>query len=244
MPRPDVLESYYAGYYSDLDREVTFSNAARFAKHLVDAVPRERSASSTRILDYGGGDGSLSRAVGERWIAGGRAERVDITVVDFLPREPQQSNGIVISFQPPSQPFGKYDLVLASAILEHVPDLHSLLARLYAAIDAGGFFYARTPYAIPLTKLMPRLDLAWPAHVHDLGSPFWNRFRETFSWSARLIATRPSLVAGTFREDPFRTLAAFAMKVPAHIESRLSPGDRVTRCWHFPGGWEVLMQRV
>jgi SAM-dependent methyltransferase len=245
MPRPEVLEAYYARYYAGFEREVTFSGAARFARHIAHALPRHALPRSMRILDYGGGDGSLSVAVAERLIALGRTSAVAIDVVDFAARPSGRTASIALRFRSPFEPLrDQYDLVLASAILEHVPDLYTLLRTLYEAIAPEGIFYARTPYAMPLTRLVPRLDLTYPAHVHDLGSPFWNRVVETFSWSARVLASRPSLVAGTLAGDPLRTIAALALKWPAHVEGFLSPRARRGRFWHLAGGWEVLLQRT
>lgn len=245
MPRPELLESFYARYYDHFDREVTFSDAARFARHVVDGLPRDAFEGSMRILDYGGGDGSLSREVAGRLLALGRTTSVEVVVVDFVLREPAVAAGMTIRYQSPTQPLGqRYDLVLASAILEHVPEAHLLLESLYEAIARGGYFYARTPYAIPLTRLFPRLDLTYPAHVHDMGSPFWDRLAETFGWSVRVVASRPSLVAGRLSEDPLRTLAAWVLKLPAHLESVVSPISRRKRLWHLVGGWEVLLQRT
>ena len=235
MPAAEVLEAYYATYYAGLERGVTFSDTVRFARHLVRLFPDRTFGRSIRILDYGGGDGSLSRSVAERLIGTGRTAHAAITVVDFATRQAEWSDTIDIRFQTPAQPIDEaFDLVLASAILEHVPDLHPLLGRLYAAIAAGGLFYARTPYAVPLARLMPRLDLAFPAHVHDMGWPFWRRFPDWSGWSVHSIVSRPSPVAASLREDPLRALAAMAMKWPA----------RIARCWPFAGGWEVLLRRV
>jgi len=234
MPLPEVIEDYYATYYAGFDRGVTFSNAARFAAHVVRGLPRYAFSSSVRILDYGGGDGTLSRLVAERLIADGRTACADVTVVDFSQREAERSGTITVRFQLPDQPIeDSHDVVLASAILEHVPDLHPLLTRLHDAIAAGGFFYARTPWAVPLKEIVPRLDLVYPAHVHDLGRPFWDHFPERFGWRVRVLASRPSLVAAGVREGPLRALAAAAMKWPA----------RLIRHWALVGGWEVLMQR-
>lgn len=245
MPRPEVLARYYAEFYSGFDRAVTFSSAARFASHVVRQLPRRASGPTLRILDYGGGDGSLSRAVAERLLALGRTSRTEIVVVDFGSHPSVVEANLSVRFQSPAEPLaGPHDLVLASAILEHVPDLHRLLPDLLDALAAGGLFYARTPYSIPLTTLLPSLDLGYPAHVHDMGSPFWNRLPETFSRPVRLLASQPSLVAGSLTEDPLRTIAGFALKLPAHIENFLSPRERKTRLWHLVGGWEVVLQRV
>jgi hypothetical protein len=245
MPRADALAGYYADFYSGFGREVTFSNAARFARHVIRRLPSDAFGSTARILDYGGGDGSLSRAIAERLLTLGRTSRAEIVVVDVASHQDVTHRNVSMRFQSPAEaPGGPHDLVLASAVLEHVPDLHRLLPALLDALPAGGLFYARTPYSIPLTKLLPALDLGYPAHVHDLGIPFWHCAQETFARPVRLLASRPSLVAGSLTRDPLRAIAAFAVKLPAHIETLLSPGDRKARFWQFVGGWEVLLQRV
>jgi 2-polyprenyl-3-methyl-5-hydroxy-6-metoxy-1,4-benzoquinol methylase len=244
MPRMDVLASYYASYYDDRDCEVTFSAPLRFAKHVVNALPRGAFDAHMRILDFGGGDGSLSKAVSERLIALGRIRGAEVLVIDFITREQTRGEPVSVRYQSPAEKIdGQYDLVLASAILEHVPDLNPVLQMLHACMATEGFFYARTPYVIPLTRLFPRLDLTYPAHVHDMGSDFWNRFSETFEWRTRVVASRPSVVAGSLAGDAVRTLAAAALKTPAYVENWLSPRSRVGRVWHLVGGWEVLLQK-
>lgn len=244
MPREDVLESYYAGYYDGHEADVTFSAPARFARHLVRRLPADSFRETVRLLDYGGGDGSLAKAVAFRLIALGRARAADVLVVDFADHERSQGDGVRIEHQSPRVPIaGHYDLVLASAILEHIPSLRPVLQTLYSAMAPAGWFYARTPYALPLARVFPRLDLAFPAHVHDMGSEFWNRFADTFQWDARVIVSRPSVVAGSIAADPVRTLAAVMLKAPAHLENWLSPRTRVRRTWNLVGGWEVLLQK-
>jgi len=244
MPSPAVLDDYYAHYYDDREQAVTFSGATRFARHVLKTIPGNAFGSSVSILDYGGGDGSLARAIAERLIAARRIESADIRVVDVARHAYAGGDRITMSYGSPSEPMvRRYDLVLASAILEHVPALQPLLVVLRDSVAADGFFYARTPYAIPLTRLLPGLDLTYPAHVHDLGAPFWDRFTETFSWPARVIASRPSLVAARLRDAPLRAFAATLMKLPSRIEGVLSPFRGSRRLWHLVGGWEVLMQR-
>ena len=40
--------------------------------------------------------------------------------------------------------------------------------------------YARTPFVLPLARIVPSIDITYPGHVHDMGSVFWGRFIETF----------------------------------------------------------------
>ena len=245
MPSATVLTEYYARYYGERDHHVTFADPERFASHFLALLGENALPPHVRILDYGGGDGSLSHAIVRKLLERGVIERAQILVVDYSTRSVPTDDRIVIVRQLPDVAIeGCYDLVLASAILEHIPDLGVLIPKLYAAISPQGFFYARTPYAIPLTKLFARLDLTYPAHVHDLGICFWNRFCETFGWAAEMLVSGPSAAASSIRRDPLRGLVARLMKLPAYLESLLSRRDRKGRFWHLVGGWEVLMRRV
>src|ERR1700686_4868913 len=78
MPAPAVLAGYYAHYYDDREHAVTFSGAARFAIHVVKRLPRRAFGTSVKILDYGGGDGSLARAIAEQLIEAGSIRTAEI----------------------------------------------------------------------------------------------------------------------------------------------------------------------
>jgi SAM-dependent methyltransferase len=244
MPMPQVLEEYYASYYSGSDHEITFSEPTRFARHVVNSLPASVFSERVRILDYGGGDGSLAKAVAERLIGLGRTSGAEILVVDYASHTAVSTSQVLVRHQLPSAPIDdRYDLILASAILEHIPDLHALLRMLYSAIAPSGSFYARTPYVVPLLKRFARLDFTYPAHVHDMGVTFWNQAPHTFGWDLQVVVSRPSVVANTVRKDPLRALAAIMLKMPAYLEGLLSPRGRTTRFWHFVGGWEIVFQR-
>jgi hypothetical protein len=241
MPSPEYLESYYGSYYEGKDEKVTFSGKDRFAAHLLRALPRSWGGEHVRILDFGGGDGALAIAVAVLLLE--RFPRVDITVVDREQPAPSPDERIRIARCDSIEEAEELqDMVLASAVLEHIPDLHSLLPALAGRIGPGGLFYARTPYAIPLTRIFPALDLTYPAHVHDLGSDFWNGFADLVGLRARYLASRPSLVASSWKEEPLRALMAHSLKLPASLEAALSPPSRKRRLWHLVGGWEVLLQ--
>ena len=63
MPKPDVLATYYAEYYAGASLRHTLDKPERFARHALRAMPDFDSSTSLRILDFGGGDGSLAIAV-------------------------------------------------------------------------------------------------------------------------------------------------------------------------------------
>jgi len=243
MPRPEYLQSYYGSYHQGRDEKVTFSGKERFAAHLLRAVPAPWAKEHTRILDFGGGDATLATAVAVRLLERFPRGSVDVVVVDQETPMPSPDTRIRIEQRNClEETKGSYDMVLASAVLEHIPDLHAALLGLVERIGRSGFLYARTPYVLPCARIFPALDLTYPAHVHDLGSGFWNGFIDLFGFQARCLASRPSLVASSWREEPLRTLAAHSLKLPARLEAILSPPSRKHRLWHLVGGWEVLLQ--
>lgn len=270
MPRPDALDAYYAGYYADADPAVgalTFDGDDRFGRAIATTIgrdpatqPRLRDASpgaagatgaagaggaAWRVLDFGGGDGGLSIAFGRAWIDAGRAGAVEITVVDRAPlREAPGANISLTRVDGVDGVDGVFDLVIASAILEHIPDVRGTLQALLRRVAPGGWFYARTPYWRPLLRWLPRADLTFPGHVHDIGPEFWNGAGARLDHGMRLAVTRPSIVETTLRGAPLRTIAAAALKLPGHAESRLRRTGWRRPWWVYVGGWEVFMQRT
>ena len=134
-----------------------------------------------------------------------------------------------------------YDIVIASAIIEHLPQPNDILNRLLNLIDKGGIFYARTPYVVPFIKLFRFFGIKWdftyPAHVHDLGQEFWESyFNHTVSSSDfEIIESKPSIVETTFQEHFTRTLVAYVLKTPWYLLGRM---------YKFVGGWEVFIRKV
>jgi SAM-dependent methyltransferase len=244
MPTPECLDDYYGTYYEGKGAGIAFPDPERFARHLLRTMEWRNFGRPARILDFGGGDGTLALAIARRIVAADPSREVSIALVDYQPPAIREEPGVRMTHALPTEPFeGGMDLVVASAILEHVPELHRLIERLFAAIGRGGYFYARTPEVVPFTKIIRSLDLTYPAHVHDLGSGFWNRAVDLFAFDGRYVASRPSLVESLFREQPLRTLAAYTLKAPSHLEGRLSPAGRKDRFWNLVGGWEVVLRR-
>ena len=58
-----VLRSYYAEYYSGTSLRHTMHKTERFARHALRAMPDLNESKPLRILDFGGGDGSLAVAI-------------------------------------------------------------------------------------------------------------------------------------------------------------------------------------
>ena len=196
------------------------------------------------MLDFGGGDGSISHAVAVE-IAKRSSTPVDIVVVDFnkslvVPTDPRVTLSHVSGIQeiPEGQ---KFALVLASAILEHLPEPAEITRKLLSMLTSGGYFYARTPYMAPLLRLFSRVhigyDFTFPAHFHDLGQEFWDHILPTLRMASgewTLVRSRPSVVETSFSEDFGRTVLSHVMKAPWWI---------FRRSYRLLGGWEVFIHR-
>lgn len=245
MPTEARLAAYYAHYYDVAEgAHVTVARpdaaAAHIARHVAPAGPR----ALLRLLDFGGGDGSLGIGVARRLVDRGQAARAEVDVVDYaaagIAREAEalRVRGHASLAELPED--ARYDVILASAILEHLPAPLPVYTGLCERLEAGGRLYARTPWMAPLMRLLApfgiRLDFTYPGHVHDLGGDFWSRAHRLPGVPAdlRVVHSATSFVETRLAEDPLRTLAAHALKLPARLL-----GAR----WPYVGGWEAVLAR-
>ncbi|HBZ57427.1 MAG TPA: hypothetical protein DEO88_18655, partial [Syntrophobacteraceae bacterium] len=176
MPQPRILEEFYRQYYRPEEQlHVTFHNPARFARHIAGLIPHGWFAEKNllKILDFGGGDGSLALALEARLPIEGQ-----ITVVDY--EEGHAADGRIRWERSLDEAVGPFDLILASAVLEHIPEVQPVFGQLFARLASGGICYARTPWVAPYMKRFKRFDFTYPGHVHDMGAGFWNRVPRTF----------------------------------------------------------------
>jgi SAM-dependent methyltransferase len=242
MPTPEALRSYYRDYYKEAEERVTFDLPQRLAIHIFrrsfDAVPKRR----IDILDFGGGDADIARRIADLLLKAGAAG-VRILLVDFNAEvppwgQPKISLDRAESLEDVQE--GAFDLVIASAILEHIPRPRRDLTSLLSALRPDGVFYARTPSVVPLMRLSRlfgvRWDFTFPGHVHDLGESFWGAIlgHLRLGDSIEVLETRPALVETTFGIHPLRTVAAYLLKAPWHL---------LGRSYGFIGGWEVFFRK-
>jgi SAM-dependent methyltransferase len=240
MPIAGYLRDFYRDHRRGREHGVTFQAPRRFGRRLATALAPRLGGGDLRVLDFGGGDGTLAVSTARCLQRFGAVDRVEIVVVDVAPPADRGTKDQSVTWRPTlDDASGTYSLVLASAVLEHIPDLRQTLAQLFARVAPGGFLYVRTPYVVPLAHWLPRVDFAFPAHVHDLGSDFWARLRRVFRLPAECLLSRPSPVAASWRREPLRALVAHLLKRPAEIEAALSPTER-RRWWTWVGGWEAL----
>jgi len=245
LPTQDALRAYYAQYYetdetSALENAVTFDAPERLAKHIARHVSL-RGAKDVTILDFGGGDGSISFLIAQHLIEENAAS-AEVTVVDYVAKPVSSVDPrITVEVRPDLESCrrGEFSVVLASAVLEHFVDPGVLLSDLLSRVKhQGGLFYARTPYMLPFMRAAKVLgftiDFTFPGHIHDLGQRFWETYFATQATAFTVIRSRPSIVETTFRLHFLRTLAAYVVKSPWWL---LRSG------YPFVGGWEVLAKR-
>jgi hypothetical protein len=250
FPRPSFLTSFYEQHYAGPHVDMTATYARGLGEHIARALTLPAGHGTYRILDFGGSDGSLGVEVARSLLRSGQIERASIVVVDFV--APTRVDDERISIRAASQlsdVHETFDLVMASAVLEHIPDLKPTMKALFERMSPDGWFYARTPYVLPMRRILPRFDLMFPAHVHDLGPTFWNNVCRTFELNAEVVASRPSYVQGSLRHNPVQTIAATLLKLPAHLELRLGAfvGKQQklrTPHWRLVGGWEIVLRRL
>lgn len=242
MPKDAILDDYYGTYYDSNTTQVTFSGLSRFAENILAEIDVSSLPTTLNILDFGGGNGSLSIELAKRILAKNKISKVQITIVDYQDSLSGRENNIIIEHKKSlDDVHGSYDLVLASAILEHIPQLNPVILKIFRSINKGGYLYVRTPYMLPFTRIFKNLDLTYPAHVHDIGSPFWDRVIETFALNSEVVVSRPSIVETSFRDNFIRTLIAYLLKAPGHLEALLV-GKKKDRIWNVVGGWEAVLK--
>jgi hypothetical protein len=157
-----------------------------------------------------------------------------IDLVDYSePRGPENPHVSIHAYRDPATVEGGYDLILTSAILEHIPDAHIAIRQVIARARRCAYMCARTPFVLPLAQIIRLIDITYPGHVHNMGSVFRGRFIETFGMTGRMLSSRPSLVEATFAGVPARTLLAHALKAPAMLEQALLGHNR-------PPGWRLV----
>lgn len=238
------MDTYYNSYYQLNDEKITFDDPKKFGRYLFDLTCEDLTRKGTlSILDYGGGIGTISIELAKRYLNYGVSE-VRVTIVDyernaFIDSVP---NLVVDNCSALSEVNDqKFDIVIASAIVEHLPEPRTEIICLFELLQEYGLIYFRTPYVTPIMLLGKRLginiDFTYPGHLHDLGQEFWDNILGTFDLKNeyKIIYSKPSIVETTFFQHFKRTLVAYICKAPWYVL-----GNR----WRFVGGWEILIQKA
>lgn len=251
MLRKEKLDEVYEKYnYLDNDEKdhtgdkITFYGKERFARHLMKMMKPLPEQNKIRILDFGGGDGSLSYAFGESIIQTGGYDSIEIVVVDYTdtPCVSREKNiSLTHCFPLSALPKDElFDIVIASAVLEHLPSPGREFRQVVELTAPGGYLYFRSPYKYPLYCLMKRfgitLDMRYPRHIWDFSSYWWHRIVVCLHLEDQLTVVKdgPSITEKTVKDHFLMAIGANLLKAPG----------RVTRRWHYVGGWEILYRKT
>lgn len=250
MPTAKTLQEFYSGYYEenitfDSNKKVTFDITKRFSKHIINNVSHYLDNSDISILDFGGGDGSMAVQLANDLLSvNPTVLRISIMVIDYNESLVSTENAKInidrqseISDDLAEQ----YDLTIASAIIEHLPQPRETLLKLFQSVKENGVMYSRTPYMMPFIKASSVLGIEWdfhyPSHLHDLGPLFWNRIFQNLLGkenSFKIIASQPSIVETSLKKHFRRTLAAYLFKMPWYL---------LGNTYKMVGGWEVFASK-
>ena len=202
LPNEDYLKSYYNDTFSHLygvyneaeEYDITFTDPDRFVRHLLGVIPVEDFAgqSQVRILDFGGGDGTLAYKLALAL----PADSSNITIVDYGENivDTEEPGIKVEKLERLDSVTDPFNIVIASASLEHVPHVEPVIRKLVSLLKPGGYMYVRTPYIVPMKRIFSTIDIGYPAHIHDMGADYWNRFPEIYSPDMSIIKSQPSIV--------------------------------------------------
>ena len=247
LPTTEALNEYYKHYYKSeslkyYNTKTTFEDEGRLGRHLSRRILKHFDRSSIHILDFGGGDGTIALETAKELVKAGLGA-VDIDVIDLnIAQTASCDSRISLNHYESLDRLssGRYDFIIASAVIEHIPQAKNTLCSLLTLLDDGGIFYARTPYVIPFVSLFDHFGLKWdftfPAHIHDLGQEFWESFftNGLYSDQFQVLASQPSIIETTLRKHFFRTASAAVFKAPWHLL-----GSR----YKLVGGWEIFVRK-
>ncbi len=243
MPTDEALDGFYRQYYAEGAENVTFDHPSRLSAHIASRVVGVQSSVQGRelvIVDFGGGDGTISVGVAELLVGNG-ASRVEILLIDHCRAMAMPASGKVVVRMCELDDVGPQsaDIVLASAILEHLARPREIMDKLFGAMKIGGIFYARTPYVLPLARLAAtvghKVDFTFPGHLHDMGRDFWDGVSAHFAVKLETVASTTSIVESTFDRHFLRALVARLIKMPSRI---------FRNHYNLVGGWEVFLRRT
>lgn len=239
LPKRHFLDGLYveADYAGFLDASVGLSEslANRLSKAISTSGFDQRSV---RILDYGGGSGTLGVALAKRLEC--RGWDCHVTVVDIVTQGAEDG----ILFLTPEKfddEISTFDVILCSAVVEHLRDPGSRLNLLFSRLHEGGWLYVRSPQLGGLLTLK-KSWWRWPRHLSDLGPSFWRRFPNLSGWGIDVIWSRASRPETEWRSKPLSTLASNLLKLPCTLEDLLRDTTHLGRECRYPwvGGWEFL----
>lgn len=243
------IDEIYDGnqYYDDTEEDslVTFYGVERFGKHLLNAFKTVEIKEKCRILDFGGGDGAIAYNLASKLKEKYPDTSFEIIVVDYTEKLFRSNNdGISMFHAFPLETLSeenKFDIVVASAVVEHIPRPKDIFLKLFSVVKKGGLLYFRTPYRYPLHKFAKHFkvdfDMLYPGHIWDFGGDkWWRHLTQVIGLKSKVqvISSKPAIVEKSFKSHFFVALLSYLLKAPWYI----------CHLWCFVGGWEVVYKKI
>jgi SAM-dependent methyltransferase len=162
LPVTEAAENY-EGYYDEGNLAVPEFIDRRLDEIVAGFEPYRRTG---RLLDVGCGAGTFLRAAAR---AGWEAVGVEVSATAA---EHNRAAGFEVFngfLEEARYPEGHFDVVVASEVLEHVPDPGEMLREIQRVLRSGGLLWATTPNGRGLSARA--LGLGWsavcpPEHLH------------------------------------------------------------------------------
>lgn len=244
IPTMQSLDELYdpAHYEAALSSSSYISK--KLAAHIVSHFKKHKSSKPINILDFGGGNGRLCDEIRTQLRSIHPKTQVDCTVVDIF-------NSLIfddikfIDAEKFNNIDGTYDIVLASAILEHLPEPGKALPLLLNMVRANGIFYARTPFEEKLVTLGIGYKTSWPIHLHDLGPKFWEHIIKNNEDKFIALSSTTSINETSPKVNLSKNIIVHILKFVSHVEcltiKRWFNYSGVI--WPYIGGWQVILRK-
>lgn len=238
-------KDYYASFQKQGSSEVTFSEIDRIVKRIANPIMKEHflNRGHISILDFSGGSGEITVKLAEYLIQSGACSTAEILVVDYNSNLYQNhGSNITISHAFPLESVKKqFDLVIASAIIEHIPEAGKTVRELFTLTKTDGYLYFRTPYMYPTYHFLKRfgfsLNLLYPEHIWDFSEEWWEHAAENCGYEQndiQILLSRPSIVCKSLRYEFLGAMAAYLLKALWYLCHK----------WNLVGGWEIYFKKV
>ena len=185
---PAYFEQQYRNY-----RRQNPTRKLGFYRGLVETAAAGRPR--PRILDIGCAFGFFLSMLGDRWDRFG-IDASEYAIGEARRRTPDAAFAVAGAGDFPFR--RRFDVITAFDVLEHIPDLETVLCRVSESLAPGGAFIFVVPvYDGPTGPIIRALDKD-PTHVHKQSRDFWlsfisDRFCLTDWWGIYRY-----LIAGTF----------------------------------------------
>src|SRR3954449_3152982 len=203
-------------------------------------------AAGWRCLDAGAGTGSLAVALAERVGPAGSVTALDSDVRFLAPLESERLTVVESDLASADLPAGRFDLVHARLVLEHLPERDRVLDGLAAAVRPGGwlliedFDWSTAMVVDPPSELHDRVANAcltlFSAHAYD---PYYGRRLPRRLAAAGLVDVGTHAEAVQVRADRERGVPQWELLVdqlaPGLLAQRLvdeTDLERFHALWH------------